>query len=69
MHYRLADLEKEGEPDGLGDIEPWAKNSRNVRFLDTHEVQIESRALPSEPKILVLRHSPLVRRASESAKP
>jgi L-ascorbate metabolism protein UlaG (beta-lactamase superfamily) len=62
MHYRHGDLELEGKPDDLGDIEPWAQKESNVSFSGTNRIAFLANALPREPQIIVLRHSPLVTR-------
>jgi len=68
MHYRHGDLELEGKPEGLGDIEPWAQKESNVSFSGTHRIAFLANALPWEPRIIILRHSPLVTRLIGSAK-
>ena len=58
MHYRIPELEAPDRPRGLGPIDPWLGERENVVRLETNRQDISADSLPTEPKILVFRHSP-----------
>lgn len=63
MHYRLADLEAEGDkPDGLGGIDGWLTSRDNVRRLSTHRITMSREELPGKREILVFEHWPTLER-------
>jgi L-ascorbate metabolism protein UlaG (beta-lactamase superfamily) len=63
MHYRLPDLENEGQPKGgLGNIDPYLEGKSNVRILETHIENISLENLPMTLQVLVFQHSPEVKR-------
>lgn len=61
MHYRLPDLEREeGDPEALGEIEPWLEHESHVRRLESHLAIFTARTLPETAEVVVFRHSPAV---------
>ena len=58
MHYRHPDLETDPDsPSDLGDIDAWLESQQGVRRLASHRLQINRQQLPSEPQVLVFKHS------------
>ena len=61
MHYRHPDLEPDADsPDGLGEIDGWLEEQKNVRRLGTHTWQFNRSELPGTFQVLVFQHSPRV---------
>lgn len=63
MHYRHPDLETDlDHPTDLGPIDPWLTRQANVFRLNGHTAVFSAPSLPSEARIVVFRHSPIVKR-------
>ena len=61
MHYRLPDLElEEGNPEALGEIEPWLEHESHVRRLDSHLAVFTAKTLPETAEVMLFHHSPAV---------
>lgn len=58
MHYRLGDLEAEGEPGDLGGIDGFLAAQTGVRIVGSHLWRISAADLDGEPEIIVLDHDP-----------
>jgi len=60
MHYRLGDLEGEGNPSNLGSIEQFVETRENVLQLGNH-IKVFSKSNLSETMMtIVFQHSPIV---------
>lgn len=58
MHYQIPELSN--LPDSLGPIDPWLAKQQNVTRLNTHRLTLRGPDLKGS-RIVVFRHSPLVR--------
>lgn len=60
MHYRLGDLEDEGNPSNLGSIDQFVETRENVLQLERH-IKVFSKSKHSEIMVtIVFQHSPMV---------
>jgi len=57
MHYRIPDLENQGEPRTLGDIDPYLIGRNNVRSLKKNIEKFTASSLPGTQEIVVFQHS------------
>ncbi len=60
MHYRLGDLEDEGNPSDLGSIEQFVETRKNVLQLENHLKVFSNSKQLKNIEIIVFQHSPLV---------
>ena len=68
MHYRHADLENsEDRPHGLGPIDPWLADRKDVTRLRGNYALFTAGSLRSGEGIVVFQHSPKARAASARA--
>ncbi|HEY6211270.1 MAG TPA: MBL fold metallo-hydrolase [Vicinamibacterales bacterium] len=63
MHYRIPDLEASADlPEGLGEIDPWLATQQNVVRSEKNVATFSAATLPKSETVLVLRHSPKVKK-------